>query len=168
MSEPITIMSGTVMSEAIGMTSADAMSARDAAAEKDMMGAGGNMNTDELDRMLSKRDEIQPSSGFAASVMEAVRSEASAPPPIPFPWKRALPVLLLAGIVLASVVIAGVAAIASASRGAATPELATSLWSTLTPYTQGAVANDVTWTAAALLAAFASVKLSMRLTSGRA
>ena len=124
------------------------------------------MNHDELDRILSKRDDIQPSSGFAASVMEAVREEAAAPPPIPFPWKRALPVLLLAGIVLTSVVIAGVEAIASASRGAVAPQLATSLWSTVTPHT--GVGSDFAWTAAALLAAFASVKLSMRLASSRA
>ena len=30
-------------------------------------------------------EEILPSSGFAASVMEAVRREAATPPPIPFP-----------------------------------------------------------------------------------
>jgi len=126
------------------------------------------MSNDELDRILSKQDAIQPSSGFAASVMETVRSEASAPPPIPFPWKRALPVLLLAGIVLASVVIAGVAAIASASRGGAVPQLATSSWSFFTLHAQGPVGTDVAWTAAALLSAFVSVKLSMRLASGRA
>ena len=40
---------------------------------------------DEFDRIMSE-EEILPSSGFAASVMEAVRREAVAPPPIPFPW----------------------------------------------------------------------------------
>ena len=47
------------------------------------------------------KDEIVPSSGFTASVMDAVMREATAPPPIPFPWKRALPGLvwcLAAGI----------------------------------------------------------------------
>ena len=171
MSEPIisgTIISGTMMSEAIGMMPDATASARGTTSEKDMMSVGGNMNNDELDRILSKRDDIQPSSGFAASVMEAVRSEASAPPPIPFPWKRALPVLLLAGMVLASVVIAGVAAIASPSREADAPQLATFAWSFLTLHAQGPVGTDVAWTAAALLAAFASVKLSMRLASGQA
>lgn len=173
MSEPIisrTIMSGTMMLEAIaiGMMPDATMSARGTTSEKDMMSLGGNMNNDELDRILSKRDDIQPSSGFAASVMEAVRNEASAPPPIPFPWKRALPVFLLAGIVLASVFIAGIAAIASASRGEAAPQIATSAWSFLTLYGQGTVGTDVAWTAVALLAAFGSVKLSMRLASGQA
>jgi hypothetical protein len=136
--------------------------------ERDRMETGGNMNHGELDRILSKRDDIQPSSGFAASVMEAVREEAAAPPPIPFPWRRALPVLLLAGMVLVSVVIAGVETMLRISRGAATPEIATSLWGTLTLPTQGTAGTALAWTAAALLAAFVSVKLSMRLASGRA
>jgi len=33
--------------------------------------------------------------GFLASVMDRVREEAAAPPPIPFPWKRALPGMAL-------------------------------------------------------------------------
>ena len=54
---------------------------------------------DEFDRIMSE-EEILPSSGFAASVMEAVRREAAAPPPIPFPWKRALPGALFAAATL--------------------------------------------------------------------
>ena len=54
---------------------------------------------DEFDRIMSE-EEILPSSGFAASVMEAVRREAAAPPPIPFPWKRALPGALFAATTL--------------------------------------------------------------------
>ena len=53
---------------------------------------------DEMDRILSGEDEILPSSGFTVSVMDAVRREAAAPPPIPFPWKRALPGLVLGGL----------------------------------------------------------------------
>ena len=52
------------------------------------------MKPDEFDRVLSREAEIIPSSGFVRSVMAAVQSEASAPPPIPFPWRRALPGLL--------------------------------------------------------------------------
>ncbi len=51
----------------------------------------------EINRILSREDEILPSSGFTVSVMDAVRREAAAPPPIPFPWKRALPGLVAAG-----------------------------------------------------------------------
>ena len=44
--------------------------------------------------------------------MDAVRREAAAPPPIPFPWKRALPGLVVAGFALALVLVAVVVAIA--------------------------------------------------------
>jgi hypothetical protein len=59
------------------------------------------MTNEELDRILSSKDEdILPSSGLIASVMEGVRSEADMPPPIPFPWKHALPGLAAAGAAL--------------------------------------------------------------------
>ena len=45
----------------------------------------------EIDRILSREDEILPSSGFVVSVMEAVRREAAAPPPIPFPGNALYP-----------------------------------------------------------------------------
>jgi len=52
-----------------------------------------------LDAMLASESEIVPSSGFLSAVMERVKEEASAPAPIPFPWKRALPGLaLVAGV----------------------------------------------------------------------
>ena len=49
------------------------------------------MMRDDLERLLADEDEITPSSGFMASVMEAVEREAIAPPPLQFPWLRALP-----------------------------------------------------------------------------
>jgi len=62
---------------------------------------------DELDRILSQSETIVPSSGFTARVMEAVEQEALAPPPIAFPWKRAVPglvaCLVLLGILLGKV-----------------------------------------------------------------
>ena len=61
---------------------------------------------EEVDHMLSREDEILPSSGFAVAVMDAVRREAAAPPPIPFPWKRALPGLVsFAGALITLLVI---------------------------------------------------------------
>jgi hypothetical protein len=57
----------------------------------------GNAN---LDRILVAEEELLPSSGFLASVMERVQEEAAAPAPIPFPWKRAIPGFLVAMIVL--------------------------------------------------------------------
>ena len=126
------------------------------------------MNHDELDRILAKRDDIQPSSGFAASVMEAVREESAAPPPIPFPWKRALPVLVFAALALVVVVAAGAVSIVQLSRGEVTSQVASSIWNLLPASAHGSAGTSVAWTAAALLAAFVSVKLSMSLGNGRA
>ncbi|HWW92056.1 MAG TPA: hypothetical protein VN375_01730 [Vicinamibacteria bacterium] len=55
---------------------------------------------DKLDNILADEADLVPSSGFLASVMESVIEEAAAPPPIPFPWKRAIPGMILAGGVL--------------------------------------------------------------------
>jgi hypothetical protein len=49
-----------------------------------------------IDRILASDEELIPSSGFLASVMERVAEEARMPAPIPFPWKRAVPGILLA------------------------------------------------------------------------
>lgn len=52
-----------------------------------------------LDQILAADEELIPSSGFLNAVMERVQEETSAPPPIPFPWKRALPgLVLVAGV----------------------------------------------------------------------
>ncbi|HVW79142.1 MAG TPA: hypothetical protein VHB45_16125 [Alloacidobacterium sp.] len=55
---------------------------------------------DELDRIFSRRDEMIPSSGFVASVMEAVQRESTASQPIAFPWLRALPIFAALAAVL--------------------------------------------------------------------
>lgn len=73
---------------------------------------------DDLDRILSEDEEILPSSAFAASVMQAVRREASTPPPIPFPWKHALPGIAAAAVALVLVLLA---VSEPASREATTP-----------------------------------------------
>lgn len=125
------------------------------------------MKDDDMDRILLKHDDILPSSGFTASVMEAVRREASAPPPIPFPWKRALPVLLLGGVALVLVLVAGVVVIAQSSKESLAPQVAASLPSMLSFLPQGALGTAVGWTALALLLAFVSVKVSMRLAAPR-
>lgn len=52
-----------------------------------------------IEHILATEEELIPSSGFLASVMERVQEEAAAPEPIPFPWARAVPgILLLAGV----------------------------------------------------------------------
>ena len=125
----------------------------------------------EADRILSREEEILPSSGFAASVMGAVRREAAAPPPLPFPWKRALPGLVVGGFVLALVFGTAVVAIAQLLRASTGAHFSMSLPSVLTPiFGLGLQRNReiaANWTVLALLVAFVSVKLSMRLASSR-
>ena len=128
------------------------------------------MSLDEIDRILSREEEILPSSGFVASVMEAVRREAVAPPPIPFPWKRALPCVALAGLALVIGVIEVVVTLTQLVRQASAPALSTpSPWmSALTPIVQQATQPGVAWILLALLVTLASVTFSLRLASGRA
>jgi hypothetical protein len=123
---------------------------------------------DELNRILSREDEILPSSGFAVSVMEAVRREASAPPPIPFPWERAMAGLVVGGLALALVLVAGIVALVQSWREATTAQFSMSLPSALLPMFNGGVESAAIWTVLALLLAFVSVKVSMRLALGRA
>ncbi len=51
----------------------------------------------EIGHILATEERLIPSSGFLASVLERVRQEAAMPPPIPFPWKRAVAGILLVG-----------------------------------------------------------------------
>ena len=60
---------------------------------------------EDFDRILSSEEPIVPSSGFADAVMQAVRREAAAPPPISFPWKYALPGLGLTGLLVVVVLL---------------------------------------------------------------
>jgi hypothetical protein len=127
----------------------------------------GRLNeNEEIDRILSRGDEILPSSGFAVSVMDAVRREAAAPPPIPFPWMRALPGLVVAGFTLVLVLVAGVVAIAQLGKATAPPP-SMSLPSVLAPIFQGNMGSAASWTVLALLVTWVSVKLSMRLATGK-
>ena len=57
----------------------------------------GAIVSEQIDHILAADEPILPSSGFLASVMERVEEESRVLAPIPFPWKRAFP-----GIVLAS------------------------------------------------------------------
>ena len=56
-----------------------------------------NSQTDSsaIDHILATEEELVPSSGFLASVMERVHDEARMPAPIRFPWKRAIPGIAL-------------------------------------------------------------------------
>jgi hypothetical protein len=107
-----------------------------------------NTMTDaDLDRALcTECDSILPSSGFAAAVMAAVVHEATAPAPIPFPWKRALPGL---AAVIAAVALL-IAAIASVAHSVAASDRATApLWTGPAPAFLAQHGNQAMWVAAA-------------------
>ena len=55
---------------------------------------------DAIDAILGGEEELIPSSGFLAATMERVREEAACPKPIPFPWLRALPGIVVVVAVL--------------------------------------------------------------------
>ncbi len=129
------------------------------------------MNDNDLDRMLTERDDIVPSSGFVASVMEAVREEAAAPAPIPFPWKWAVP-----GFVVSVAMAMGMIArwfyfgtrVAHPVHPVATALPMETLSSSLTQM-HIAVSTLVAleWSALALLVSFAAAWLSMRIAGVR-
>ena len=120
---------------------------------------------DGLDRMLSTRDEIVPSSGFVMSVMDAVRREAaiSEPtplPPIAFPWVRALPVF----VALAAVLVMLVAGLVEVARMPA----ATVQAPLLPPVVEQVLVQvNAGWIAFALLLAFLSTLFSIRFATGK-
>jgi hypothetical protein len=125
------------------------------------------MNNDELDRILSQslgEEELVPSSGFAASVMEAVRREATEPPPIPFPWRRAVAGMLAAGLTLVWLM---VEIVRQLRQEVATPHSAAGLFSTWQPVVHTVTSTNAGWLAlaAAFVVSAASLILSMRLAS---
>lgn len=120
------------------------------------------MTDDDLDRIFSREDSITPSSGFTTGVMNAVRREASVPPPIPFPWKRALPAFAAGSIALTALVIVTVLQF---GRGVAFSTAPWAPW--LVKIVETAIGFGAGWIAVALLITLASVRLSMRLASGR-
>jgi hypothetical protein len=114
------------------------------------------MNGD-VDRVLSNEHSIVPSSGFASSVMEAVRQDAVTPPPIPFPWTRALPGLIFCVGALITFLVLGL------SR----PGRGTELSIRLTRILELANNAGVRWIALAVVVSLVSVVLSMRVVGRR-
>lgn len=53
------------------------------------------MKDEMIDRILASEETLLPSSGFTAAVMDRIREEAAAPQPIPFPWRRVMPGIVL-------------------------------------------------------------------------
>ena len=128
--------------------------------------AANAIESDPIRRILSSEEQILPSSGFLASVMERVQEESRVPAPIPFPWKRALPVMVVGGIALLLTLWVFVTGVLRMSRHVAVslPSLA---WLYSASPTINVAMSAIGWTAAALALALASVIFSFRLTGRR-
>ncbi len=122
------------------------------------------MRLDNLDRILSAEEEILPSSGFVSSVMDVVLREAASPPPIPFPWKRALPGLVVAGLTITFALVAGFIQLIGGVRPLPLPQRPALEFA---PTFEAAKGVGVDWILLALLLTLASVKFSMRLAGAR-
>ena len=116
---------------------------------------------DDLDRILSRDAGIVPSSGFASSVMDAVRQEASAPPAMPFPWKRVLPALIFAVVAFVAAVILGFDQLVAAM----TVPLPTVFQTRLEAAMRSSLFAESGWIVLAVLLTLLSVNLSMRFVS---
>jgi hypothetical protein len=116
------------------------------------------VSSDDIDRIFSCEDSIIASSGFATSVMEAVRREAEMPPPIPFPWRRALPGLIIC--VVGAAVLLGMGLSATGGRLEATDRV----------YRVIEFAKDAGfgWIVLAIAVSLVSVALSMSVGGNRA
>ena len=118
----------------------------------------------DLDRILSSEADIVPSSGFASSVMDAVRREASAPAAIPFPWRWALPGLIAASLAMLVAIVLSfdqvVVAVKAPPHPIALPSWANAVLTS--PLT-----GESVWVALAVLLSLMSVRLSMRFVSGK-
>jgi hypothetical protein len=49
-----------------------------------------------IDGMLAGEEDLIPASGFLSSVMDRIHEEARMPAPMVFPWRRAIPGVVLA------------------------------------------------------------------------
>lgn len=109
-----------------------------------------------LDRILLD-DTLVPSSGFTASVMDAITAQAAAPAPIPFPWKLALPGLAAFLVAL----IGAVRLIVQIRHSAASFQIDLS-WLTNRPLT-----TQITQALIAIAGAFLCLLLTRYLAPGR-
>jgi len=127
------------------------------------------MKPDELDRVMSRESEIIPSSGFVRSVMAAIHSEAAAPPPIPFPWKRALPGILAFVAAIAWSVMDAVRYPAqhAAPVISAIPSTITKWFDGIAPLIDQARMFGAEWLLLGLLLAVVGLKLTRHLAGGR-
>jgi hypothetical protein len=115
------------------------------------------MRHDQLDTILAHDEELIPTSGFLARVMDSVEEAAAAPPPIPFPWKRAIPGIVLATVVL----VCGAVAIVRYILGVGVMQFTTP--KTQLPLALTPAMQQAGWILAALAISAASYLLARRL-----
>ncbi len=121
------------------------------------------MKHDELDRMLSRNEEIVPSSGFTSAVMDAVREAAATPPVIPFPWRRVLPLIIAAVLSFVAVIAASISQWgqkSTLSSGWDMPPALNSAFQTAAQFGGG-------WVLLAAVVTLVCVRLSLRLAGAR-
>lgn len=123
-----------------------------------------------VDAALSARDDvILPSSGFADAVMATVHREATAPAPIAFPWKRAIPGFIAAAGALAFLIAMLVAMLrfraAAAAVHASAPQIIDAGW--LTQFAHSHFSADALWVALALAIPLFCVLLMRKLLFAR-
>jgi hypothetical protein len=130
------------------------------------------MRDHELDRILSTEEDLVPSANFTRNVMAKVRMEATAPPPMPFPWKRALPGMVLCVLCLAAMCVAAfLRSEPQPLHETPGPSMWTAIWKGLSSDLMGllraANVGGLGWIILALLLTFASIMLSLRLMGRR-
>ncbi len=115
----------------------------------------------ELERILANEEELQPMTGFSTRVMRAVREDATATPPIAFPWARFLPGFLLNLGLLLGAAVSMILELVTSSRAQlipaewfSDPHVQGLLWAALTVVGSGALAWAVSRWAAPRRAAF--------------
>ena len=114
--------------------------------------------------LREESDTILPSSGFADAVMAEVRREVSVLPPIPFPWKRALPGF--AGSALVFIVFLATAILGWTQIQTQLNSL--SVWQALALSVADFIERPATlWTVGSTFLAFCSLTLIRRLYSIR-
>jgi hypothetical protein len=117
--------------------------------------------SDPLDAVLlaeySSAEQLRPSSGFALSVMDAIREEATVPPPIPFPWKLFLPGAIAVVCALVTFVLWAARHYSAAAAGAFAPALPS----------PALLNSTMSWIALALGLTLIAVLSSFRLAHGR-
>lgn len=113
---------------------------------------------------------LNPSSGFVSSVMESIHAQADGPPPIAFPWRRALPgaVLVLCGLLAFAVSVVRQWRAASAAgqpAGAALQPYLALTRSLVSALTTGEAI--LCWIVASVSLSALAIAVSFRLTGGR-